>query len=184
MVKMGRGTRLVAEAAVPQIAILEITCDRHEAFPPGVPRTSTAACECNPGRTKVGRSCEICEQGTYKRGVGNGPCRFPCKACTSTGTCKPGNFLRIDDATAFITCIPCDEEKVECLGEFDTPPFAKPGFFLLSTQEGEAWPCTVMVGKNSTCLGGSAAAPDGSVCLPGHRGYLCGACDVGPTRLR
>ena len=53
---------------------MAIVCDEFHAFPPGVPQTSKAVCECEPGRSKDGQDCKVCQKGSFKASVGNGMC--------------------------------------------------------------------------------------------------------------
>ena len=68
-VTVGGDLLAVVEVGTPELTTIAITCGTYRAFPPGVPRTSTAACECEPGR--FGLSCEPCPASTYKSEVGN-----------------------------------------------------------------------------------------------------------------
>merc|ERR1719399_136644 len=165
-IQVGGQTLLVAgPAAAPQVVTLAITCGRHEAFPPGVPRTSSAVCECEPGRTRVGRSCEFCQEGTYKPGVGDRACTF----------CSLGRSTRSEGATEEAACM-CPPGQVMEAGVCELCP---PGYWC---DGGGKSRCA----EQSTTLGGGKTGKAECLCVAGYTrstsSGLCQPCE--PARYK
>merc|ERR1719506_2551346 len=161
-----------------------ISCDEFKAFPPGVPRTSRAVCECIPGRTKLGSECVPCSPGLWKQIIGDGQCincalvggttasvggAVEC-SCTENHALQPGSQL----------CDRCPKDGVYCPGGFKMP-YALEGHYMVNRSFAAPLKCIVKGSTGeSVCLGGKTCEAMGDClgeCVDGHTGFLCGACD-------